>query len=92
MIGLTLAAVGVVTALPMFWALPTAFLGGTGAAAGIALINCTGNLAGFVSPAVIGWLKTLTHTLTSGLLVVAVALTLSAALILALIPRRLVNK
>ena len=92
MIGLTLAAGGVVTALPMFWALPTSFLGGTGAAAGIALINCTGNLAGFVSPAVIGWLKTVTHTLTSGLLVVAASLALSAVLILALIPARLVNK
>lgn len=92
MIGLTLAAGGVVTALPMFWALPTSFLGGMGAAAGIALINCTGNLAGFISPAIIGWLKTVTHTLTSGLLVVAASLVLSAILILALIPARLVNK
>ena len=92
MLGLTLAAAGVVTALPMFWALPTAFLGGTGAAAGIALINCTGNLAGFISPAVIGWLKTLTHTLSSGLFVVAGTLTLSAVLILAFIPARLVNR
>ncbi|WP_144151388.1 MFS transporter [Paraburkholderia sp. BCC1885] len=92
MLGLTLAAAGVVTALPMFWALPTAFLGGTGAAAGIALINCTGNLAGFISPAVIGWLKTHTHTLSSGLFVVAGTLTLSAVLILACIPARLVNR
>ncbi|HEY2000451.1 MFS transporter [Paraburkholderia sp.] len=92
MIGLTLAAIGVVTALPMFWALPTAFLGGTGAAAGIALINCTGNLAGFISPALIGWLKTLTHTLSSGLFVVAGTLTLSALLILVFIPARLVNR
>lgn len=92
MLGLTLAAAGVVTALPMFWALPTAFLGGTGAAAGIAFINCTGNLAGFISPAVIGWLKTLTHTLSSGLFVVAGTLTLSAVLILAFIPARLVNR
>lgn len=92
MIGLTLAAGGVVTALPMFWALPTSFLGGMGAAAGIALINCTGNLAGFISPAIIGWLKTATHTLTSGLLVVAASLVLSAILILVLIPARLVNK
>ena len=92
MLGLTLAAAGVVTALPMFWALPTAFLGGTGAAAGIAFINCTGNLAGFISPAVIGWLKTLTHTLSSGLFVVAGTLTLSAVLILTFIPARLVNR
>jgi MFS family permease len=91
-IGLTLAVMGVVTALPMFWALPTSFLGGTGAAAGIALINCTGNLAGFISPALIGWLKTVTHTLSSGLFVVSGSLVLSALLIVALIPARVVNK
>ncbi|WP_244830621.1 MFS transporter [Caballeronia sp. TF1N1] len=90
--GLTLATAGVITALPMFWALPTAFLGGTGAAAGIALINCTGNLAGFVSPAVIGWLKSITHSLSSGLFVVAASLALSALLIFVFVPAKLVNK
>ena len=34
-----------------FWALPPIFLGGTAAAAGIALINAIGNLGGFVGPA-----------------------------------------
>jgi D-galactonate transporter len=92
MIGLTLATTGVISALPMFWALPTAFLGGTGAAAGIALINSAGNLAGFVSPTVIGWLKTQTHTLSSGLFLVAGTLTMSALLILIFIPARLVNR
>ncbi|WP_321794932.1 MFS transporter [Caballeronia sp. J97] len=92
MIGLTLAAAGIISALPMFWALPTSFLGGTGAAAGIALINSTGNLAGFVSPTVMGWLKTETHSLTSGLYLVAGCLTLSAILILVFIPARIVNR
>lgn len=44
MIGLTVATAGIITSLPMFWALPTSFLGGAGAAAGVALINSTGNL------------------------------------------------
>ncbi|WP_176079782.1 MFS transporter [Paraburkholderia tropica] len=92
MIGLTLATAGVITALPMFWALPTSFLAGTGAAAGIALINSTGNLAGFVSPAVIGWLKSETHTLSSGLYLVAGTLTLSALLIYRFMPARIVNR
>ena len=91
MTGLTLAVSGVVTALPMFWALPTAFLGGTGAAAGIALINCTANLAGFVSPTVIGWLKGWTHTLASGLVLTAAMLALSALLVLLFVPKRLVG-
>jgi len=92
MIGLVMAMVGVVTALPMFWALPTSFLGGTAAAAGIALVNCTGNLAGFVSPAVIGFLKVYTGTLNSGLLLVAASLLVSAALILTLVPAKMVNR
>ncbi len=90
--GLVLAVVGVVTALPMFWALPTSFLGGTAAAAGIALINCTGNLAGFVSPAIIGFLKVETGTLGSGLVLVAACLVGSALLILFAVPARLVNR
>ena len=92
MVGLTLAVSGVVTSLPMFWALPTSFLGGTGAAAGIAMINCTGNLAGFISPTVIGWLKSYTHTLASGLVLTSCTLTLSAILIVAFIPARPVNR
>jgi nitrate/nitrite transporter NarK len=76
----------------MFWALPTSFLGGRGAAAGIALINSTGNLAGFVSPSLIGWLKAETHSLNSGLYLVAGSLTLSAILVLMFVPARLVNR
>jgi len=75
-IGLTMIAMGAISALPMFWALPTAILGGTGGAAGVAIINSTANLAGFVSPTVIGWLKTQTGTLSSGLYLVAGMLTL----------------
>jgi hypothetical protein len=50
MVALTLATIGILTTLPLFWSLPTSFLAGTGAAAGIALINSLGNLAGFLSP------------------------------------------
>jgi cyanate permease len=92
MIGLTLATAGVISALPMFWALPTSFLGGTAAAAGIALINSTGNLAGFVSPTLIGWLKTQSGSLTSGLFLVAGTMTLAAILVLAFIPAKVVNR
>jgi MFS family permease len=92
MVGLVMAAAGVVTALPMFWSLPTSFLGGAGAAAGIAFVNCTGNLAGFFSPAIIGALRDYTHTLNSGLILVAASLIGSAVLILTLVPAKLVNR
>jgi nitrate/nitrite transporter NarK len=88
MSGLVLAVAGVITGLAMFWALPTSFLGGNAAAAGIALINCTGNLGGFFSPAIIGFLKTYTGTLNSGLFLVAACMIASSVLILTLTPAK----
>jgi len=44
MVALTLAAVGIYAAVSTFWSLPTAILTGTGAAAGLALVNSVGNL------------------------------------------------
>ena len=57
LLALTVAALGIFAALPMFWTLPTALLSGTAAAAGIALINSIGNIGGFAGPYVVGWLK-----------------------------------
>ena len=90
--GLIMTVVGVATALPMFWALPTSFLGGTGAAAGIALVNSMGNLAGFFSPAIIGFLKTRTGTLNSGLFLVAGCHIAAVLMVLGLVPAKLVNR
>jgi D-galactonate transporter len=61
LIALSIAAVGVLTSTPLFWSLPTAFLSGRGAAGGIAIINSLGNLAGFISPLVVGLLRDRTH-------------------------------
>ena len=89
--GLTMATAGVLTGLPMFWSLPTAFLGGTAAAAGIPYINCIGSLSGFFSPAIIGFLKTSTGSLNSGLYLVVGCLAATALLIRFLVPAKLVN-
>jgi ACS family tartrate transporter-like MFS transporter len=53
---LCLALMGVYGSLPIFWTLPTTFLAGTAAAAGLALINSLGNLAGYFGPEVVSWL------------------------------------
>ena len=53
---LCLAVMGVYGAFPVFWTFPTAFLTGTAAAGGIALINSVGNLAGYFGPQVVAWL------------------------------------
>ena len=68
----------------VFWAIPPIFLGGTAAAAGIALINSVGNLGGFVGPTAMGWLRGLTGSYASGLLVLAAALIIEAALVVSL--------
>lgn len=91
MAALTLATAGILTTLPLFWSLPTAFLAGTGAAAGIAMINSLGNLAGFASPYAIGWLKQATSSTDAGIYVLAGCLFLAALLTLC-VPARLVNR
>jgi len=68
----------------VFWAIPPIFLGGTAAAAGIALINSVGNLGGFVGPTAMGWLRTSTGSYSSGLLVLAAALVFEAILVMTL--------
>ena len=83
MASLTLATAGILTCLPLFWTLPTAFLGGAAAAAGIAIINSLGNLAGFVSPFMVGYIKDATGSTNIGLYALAASLFVGAFLILA---------
>jgi D-galactonate transporter len=79
---LSLAAAGVLTCAPLFWSLPTSFLRGSAAAAGIAAVNSIGNLAGFVSPSLIGLLKDVTHDNRSGMYLLAGMRVLGAILVL----------
>jgi MFS transporter, ACS family, tartrate transporter len=81
-IALTLAAMGFYAALGPFWSLPTAFLAGTGAAAGLALVNSIGNIAGFVGSYVVGLLKEVTGSFSAGLLFLAAALALGGLMAL----------
>lgn len=83
LVALTLATVGIMVVLPLFWALPNAFLGGTAAAAGIALINALGNLAGFFGPSIIGWVKQVTGSANGGVVMLAAFMVLCAVLVLA---------
>ena len=71
MISLCIAGFGIFACLPVFWTLPTAFLSGAAAAAGIAVINSIGNLAGFAGPFAMGWIKDQTGSYTGGLLLLA---------------------
>ncbi|MDN7637891.1 MFS transporter [Burkholderia cepacia] len=84
--GLSLAAAGTLTALPLFWHLPTMRLTGTAAAAGIATINCFGNLAGFAGPIAFGWLKDRHHDAIGPTMLLALS-ALSAAVLTAIYRR-----
>jgi nitrate/nitrite transporter NarK len=84
---LTVATMGILTGLAQFWVLPPAFLGGAAAAAGIALINSVGNLAGFASPFIVGWIKEATGSTNNGLYVIAVSLLVGGAIVLAIAER-----
>ena len=75
---ISLVVAGYFSSLTLFWILPSAFLTGTASAGGIALINSIGNLGGFFSQASMGWLKDLTGDYRTGLVLLAVAVTLAA--------------
>jgi sugar phosphate permease len=68
---LSVASFGAFAVLPVFWSMPTAFLSGAAAAAGVAYINSLANIAGFVGPFVMGWIKDATGSFDGGLLVIA---------------------
>jgi D-galactonate transporter len=61
------AAIGIYGAKAPFWPLPSMFLSGSAAAAGIAMINALGNLGGFVGPYMVGWIKDSTGSFDAGI-------------------------
>ena len=91
LVGMTLAAAGASTAQAAFWALPASFLAGAAAAAGIALVNALGNIGGFASTYLVGWMTDLTHSTSSSLMLFAGFLVVGGLLILT-IPARVVDK
>jgi len=81
---LTVACMGLQCLAPVFWRIPTSLLGGVAAAAGIALVNSIGNLAGFVSPYMIGWIVDHTGSASVALYAIAAFLLLSAGIVVLL--------
>lgn len=84
MLAFSVSAFGVFAVLPVFWTLPTAFLSGPAAAAGIAIINSIGNLSGFAGPFAMGRIKDATGSFNLGLLLIAGFVLLSMVIVLAL--------
>ena len=78
------ALVGIYAAIATSWTLPTAFLSGTAAAGGLALINSIGNLGGFAGPYFMGWIKTSTGEYSLAFLIIGIGLALSGGFALAM--------
>lgn len=89
-IGFVFLAMGVYSAINVFWAVPGQVLTGVGAAAGIGLINSIGNLSGFSGPYLTGLLFTMTGSYTPGFLMIA-ALVGLGGLGMVLMPRNPVS-
>lgn len=76
-----IAIPGLVACQPVFWSLPTRYLGGTGAASGIAFIVSIGNLGGFVSPQIKAYADAVSGNTNTGFLVVAILCFVSVLLL-----------
>ncbi|WP_198137885.1 MFS transporter [Verminephrobacter eiseniae] len=79
---LCLAAAGIFSGVPVFWSLPTRFLKGAGAAAGLAAINSVGNLGGFIAQNAVPWIKDRTGSTIAPMFFLAACLALGATLVL----------
>jgi MFS family permease len=86
---LSFGTLGVIGSMPIFWPLPSAFLAGTAAAAGIGIVNSVGNLGGYVGPNIPIWVKSFSKNPSASLYVIAAVLLVGAVLTFVFIPKSL---
>jgi MFS transporter, ACS family, tartrate transporter len=82
----TLVGFGTVAYLPSFWALPSAFLTSSAAAAAVGFINCMASIGGFFGTKIIGELSQRTGSFNMGFIFMTACLTIASVLVL-LCPR-----
>lgn len=88
LLALTVAASSIISASSTFWSLPTAYLSGAAASAGIAWINSVGNLGGYVGPSLVGKISDATGSSSIALFVIACGPLLSAILVATIFRKR----
>ncbi len=84
---LSIATLGVVGSMPLFWPMPSAFLTGTAAAAGIGIVNSVGNLGGYFGPNIPVWVRAYSSDPSAALYTIAAILMVGALLVLFFIPK-----
>lgn len=70
-VAFSVSALGLMSALPVFWTLPNLLTRSTVGAAGIAMISSIGNLSGFVQSVLMGVIRDRTGSYGAGLLLIA---------------------
>jgi len=78
----TVVGFGTVAYLPAFWALPSAFLSASAAAAAVGFINCTASIGGFFGPKIIGDISQKTGSFTDGFAFMVVCFVIASVLVL----------
>jgi MFS family permease len=78
--------------VPVFWAVPPAYLSERGAAVGIALVTCVGQLGGVVAGAFMGWVRSTTGSGALGLYAMTALLILAGLLMIVCVPVRLLRE
>jgi len=86
---LSVGTLGVIGSMPLFWPIPSAFLAGTAAAAGIGIVNSVGNLGGYIGPNIPIWVKLISANRSAALYVIAAILMIGALMTFFLIPKTL---
>ena len=83
---LSIGTLGVIGSMPLFWPIPSAFLAGTAAAAGIGIVNSVGNLGGYIGPNIPVWAESVSADPSAALYLIAAGLFIGALLTLLFIP------
>ena len=86
---LSFGTLGVIGSMPLFWPLPSAFLAGTAAAAGIGIVNSVGNLGGYVGSKIPVWTKCVSSDPSAALYIIAAILMIAASLTFFFVPKDL---
>ncbi|MGS0891470.1 MFS transporter [Burkholderia stagnalis] len=89
---LAVATAGHLSSLSVFWTIPSTYLASTSAAAGIALVSSIGSLGGLVGPSMIGYVKSVSGSLTLGIQIAGCVILAGGVLLLVGIPARLMPK
>ncbi|MFK3665113.1 MFS transporter [Ochrobactrum teleogrylli] len=84
LIAACIAVPGLTASQPVFWSLPTRYLGGVGAASGIAFIVSIGNLGAFFAPQIKNWADVAVGNHDAGFYVLALLCALAIVVLIGL--------